>query len=563
MLNFLKLKKYFEDKTLYTLLAVVSTNLLKNQPVWYQDKISRCVNKTISIQSYARCISPMIIRRKKRQVSFKIKKRNRKTKRLNVITDERKNKEEDTNVLYNKEFTLPPIDFFKTKQEKSFSTDGIADVFYSFVKSIKQKTGPWFTLPNVTITNNGNRGDSNQEGTHNQAPNSFLSTIESLMKSPILLMKQFPDNNFDFTFTPTTVSQEQDSIIIPEDYANQNVRVLSPRVLHLLKSQQEINSVLSPDFFSMYEGGTNNVASIPSLLNLLSLKEKSAWMRFFSEITGVSDIFNVLKSLNYTELLYKSKISLDNGEAIFVNKTFDILTNVIGDVFKILTENQVNKLNDEGFTFLSGYQLDSIYKERKNSLQFDIEEYNRKTDEEKYSLLYQEILNLASGRQRVKRDKVGGNNGVTILSPYLGGTTLTTYLLSPTILSPSSFSYLILGPLVLSPYIFSPYIFGPFILSPEVLTPFIFSPFAIAPTVLGPAVLSSNIFSPVVLAPYILCPTVLNPTIFSPSALSPTVLSPGVLSPSIFSDSVLSPSVLSPCLLCRKRRKRNVHYRAI
>lgn len=585
-LGFTQVKKYFRDKTLITLLAVVTTNLLKNQPTWYHENIFRCLNKTVSVKSYARCIVPMILRRKKRQIyenktwnnSNSDNRRRKKRFFLDIIEEIRNQKWGETKNSYIRfpgtiqklnsitvSTTTVESEYTSTTSETQndgqvslnhfdkFPTDGIADTFYTFLRNIKRITGPWIKFPNITLSDNV---ESNLQLDNDQdlQTNALHAVLENFMKSPILILKDDPDRNLDLEINEPASHLQFN----PTTYPDTNKRILSPRMFHMFKEQREPESILSPDLFSMYEGGNNNVASIPTLLNFLSSKEKTAWMRVLNELTGTSDILKFLKSISFADLLSKSNITLDSGQTVSINKTFDILPNIIADLFSILSETQISKLNSDGYAFLNELQLDSIYKERKSSLKFNISDYNRKSDNDKELMLYDEILNLANGYRRVKRQKVGGNNGPTILTPFLGGTTLTTYLLSPTILSPSLFSYILLGPLVLSPFVFSPYVFGPFILSPEVLTPFIFSPFVLSPTILGPAVLSPNVFNSIVLSPYILSPSVLNPNIFSPPVLSATILSPGVLSPSIYSDGVLSDSILSPCLLCKKRRKRKV-----
>lgn len=547
---------HFENKAKYTLLTLVATKLLKEQPDSFdKGPIYECFNTSTSTQSYAKCLGPMLVKKITLNNILKYKFGRKKSLKKRFVNE--------------KNIPLEDSSGQKFQADTSLSED-VAHFFTSLLKNIKQITGPWIKIPSV-----------NENLSAKKKRNEIQSWLKKFLKSPLLVAKGEPHIS-DLQFVEN-LKKENENVDYVNDISEPNIRILSPRLMPFFKPvNQESLSILSPDFLSLYEGGSNSIASIPSLLNVMDKNDKTAWMDFFKELSGLTDTLEIMKSPEFKDILSRGKSSQksqldttpyldaavpdsefvkvdassqrnvsDSSERFFLNDAFNVLANTVEDVLHVLTSKQIDDLNQVGYTFLNVDQINFIFKENVADLLFDLDEYSLKTDEEKETMLFKEILLMSDaqlGYKRVKRE----NANATILAPYIGGTVLTTYVGAPTILSPSVFSYIILGPLVLSPYILSPFLLSPFVLSPMVLTPLIFSPSLISPTVLSPVAFSPNVGSPLLLSPYILSPLVMSPSILSPSVLSPLILSPGVLSSAILSDGSLSPAILSPCILCKK-----------
>lgn len=523
-------------------MATIATNLLKDQDEVYKQNMYDCFNKSNTIQHYAKCLGPMLLKQVKLESILK------KTKKSNgnlykKIWKRYAPEKFGVDYIYPQktQFNFPFVNLTQTSVSEE-----IAYFFISVLKNIKQKTGPWFKLPDLNTTI---KIESNKPFQENVVSKVSLlqNLVGNFLKSPLL---SFKDNPLADDEQEPGDKESFANLDSSKDNEEPQLRILSPRLMPFFRHQKEPVSYFSPDILSMYEGGLNNFASIPSLLSVLEARDKNAWMSFFREITGMSDVLEALSSPEFAKILEKWKKSTKSQKRFYMKDTFDVFDRTVEDVLKILTDTQIGHINDNGYTFLNDAQLEYVYKEKKYDLPFHLDDYLSKTEEEKNSMLYEEILLMSSdNRGRVKRELANS----TILAPYLGGTVLTTYLLAPTILSPSVFSYVILGPLIISPFVLSPYVFAPFILSPEVLTPLILNPAVFSPAVINPGVLSPSVLSPIALSPFILSPFVLSPSILSPSVLSPNILSPGVLNPAILSDGVLSPAILSPCALCKKR----------
>lgn len=538
-----RLKNFFREQTLYKLMSVVVTNLLKHQPEWYQKEIWGCLKNANSVKSYARCVA-ILIKHSRVSVNGHI---NKYTETTSAVTPEPNSfytsNVRQKRVVNEERFTLPPAE----EQESSTATtmppdksglQNFGESMLSLIQQIKAKHGSWFNLPKSVQNNNDSRKHlhiqpdfSKNVFTNHPKINEVYRAIKGLLTSPMVMLR---DN-----FEPVEMGHEFN--LLSEDF---NVDVLSPRFLSMVgKSNHQ--SILSPDILNLDEGDRNNLLSLRNLFSKLEENERKPLMQFFSELTGAADIIRYMGSFEFAKILRLSKVDAGDGVSLPINSTFDVLNNTLEGVFKLMSTDQLLGLNANGYTFMNASQIYEVYGVQKSKLNSFINQFSKLSEAEKDERLMQEILDIAYPRRRFKRQ----NSPPIILAPYVGGTVLTTYVLAPSILSPSVFSYVILGPLVLSPYILSPYVFGPFILSPEILTPFILSPFVLSPTVLSPIVLGPSILNPIVLSPFVLSPFVLSPSVLSPTALTPNILSPGVLGPGILSPVVLGPSVLSPSVL--------------
>ena len=56
------LKKFFKDQNLLKLTATVVTNLLKNENEQVQQKFQECLRSASTLELYARCAEPIIVR---------------------------------------------------------------------------------------------------------------------------------------------------------------------------------------------------------------------------------------------------------------------------------------------------------------------------------------------------------------------------------------------------------------------------------------------------------------------------------------------------------------------
>lgn len=564
--SFDNLMLHFENQASYTLLSVVATKLLKELPeTARKEPIYECLKKAYSTQSYAICLRPLLFKK----IKFK------KTILKNKLVQKKSVKKRFASEAVLPRYFLRPEFVLNNESEsenRSFSEE-IAHCFISLLKSIKQKTGPWVKLPTIDVTSRLTIPDDMKTDSAKNRSEEIQNWIKKLLKSPLMLFK---DEKFG---SDEKISRRKREYSLSEDLwkgtDERAMRILSPRLTPFFKKTDGTPPILSPDFLSLYEGGSNSFASIPSLLNKMDVNDKNAWMQFFHEVTGMSDLLESMDSATIADAI----TALDNRERFFMNDTFDFLANTVEDLIRVLTNGQLENLNAAGYTFMNIEQLNYVYKERKNDLSFDLDEYSKMNDDDKDTMLYEEILYMSgwkSGRRRAKRANVhhrffplneransqndgnvvkphadGTNPQGTILTPHIGGTVLTSTVGVPTMFTPVVFSNVIIGPVIVSPYVLSPFLFDPFILHPEVIQPFVLSPDVLSPTILSPGLLSPNIISPSLLSPHILSPLILSPNILSPSIISPGILSPGVLSPSILSDhSVLSPEILSPCVLC-------------
>lgn len=597
------LKEYFREQSLNKLLSTVATNLLKHRPDWLRRQIHDCIQKSTSIHSYSRCLVPLIKTHQHATVDDNIEEENQENT-FNSFTSDgdmiSKNQENNFNsftfngdiisnqlfqsmtpkpILSNDHFTLSPAEDEKVTTEKPL-LQKFGEIVLGMIQKAKAKHGPWFKFPKLDQIRYRRSLDSDSvsDAPANPLLDELYEDVNSVLSSPMVMLK----NNFDQN------QNDQISSVPAEDIT---FDILSPRVMPLMDRGSDRISLLSPDILSFYEGGKNNFASLSNLLFKLSENERKPWVQFISEINGVADTMRYLKTTDFSKLLESFKINM-GGLQIPITSTFEILTNTLGDIIKLMTPSQMSNMNSKGYTYLNAFQIDKVYGKKWESLNMEPEKFSRLSEEEKDALLLQDILNLAYEgkrrkrqtyypsiltsfvgapilRQRVLRPRI---LNPPVLSPnILGPLVLSPVILSPAVLSPFIFSPrlvsppilspnligpTILSPLVLSPLTVSPNVLSPFILSPFVLNPAILNPTVLTPNILAPAVLSARVLSPSVLGPRILSPGVMNPSILSPSALSPSILSPNALSPPVLSPGIYSPAVLSPCFLCRKQLKK-------
>lgn len=131
----------------------------------------------------------------------------------------------------------------------------------------------------------------------------------------------------------------------------------------------------------------------------------------------------------------------------------------LANLYKLFSPWQNDRLNQKGYWFMDAQQLNYVYGRQifnESYLKFHVKRYLRLSDEEKQDMLYDWLL-FGAKNSRQKRDEGEGsqsnstirNADPAILAPFVGGTTLVTYIEAPVILSPSVFSFVILGPFVL------------------------------------------------------------------------------------------------------------------
>ncbi|KHJ47331.1 hypothetical protein D918_02191 [Trichuris suis] len=365
-------------------------------------------------------------------------------------------------------------------------------------------------------------------------------------------------------------------------------RFLSPEFLSIYADQNNLDSILSPDFFSLHDGDEpNNILPLPRLLRHFPANDAQALMELILEFSGAGEILmrgnpvTYQKSMNFLEtveiqsesvgqyLLEKSK---DKTKADHINTSFKKFE-------RSLLPQQREDIENKGYSYLNKQQMNFLYGKNNpfnvTKVPFDKEKFLSLSPEERDRALIEHIESIATTRKadytRTKRQIVlapqllqklnlvpATLSQAVVLSPLVLSTiVLSPAVLGPLILSPLVLTPLVLGPRVLSPFVLSPSVMFPVILSPLVLHPMILSPLVLDPVVLSPFVLSPLILSPSVLSPFILSPLVLSPFIRSPGHLEALVLSPRVLSPLVKSKVSRFAIVMSPALLSRKKRQSN------
>uniref|UniRef100_A0A915JFL4 Uncharacterized protein n=1 Tax=Romanomermis culicivorax TaxID=13658 RepID=A0A915JFL4_ROMCU len=493
-----------KKRTIGTFTTLLIANLLEKEQPNVQRKIYDCISWSINRKSYGKCVSTLLKRHREKLMGRRSKKRRKRS----METVQKK-----------AGFTL-------TSQHIKISIfGGIGQMLYDFMHKVKL----WITkLPEESSE------DQNQINSRDNA-NKIKEFIESLLFSPLVGLKShFDADQIDIDFK--SVMDVKNDVSSP--------RILSPRVMPAVESIDQKIDLLSPDILSFYDDSKSPL-SFSNLIQNASNADKKPWFQLFREVSGVNDVVRSMKSSAFLSKFMKKLKVNTRGFSLPLESAFEISEKVkVGDVYKLMSMEQLSDLNQAGYALMTNDQIDVIYWNRSGEV-----EHIRKMDiHEKEMLLIDQVEQFLHGSTSSRKKRA--NDPPCVNAPFIGGTSLITYLKSPQILCPAVFSYIILGPLVLSPYVLSPYILAPYILSPEVLTPIILSPYALSPNILSPAVLSPLVLSPYLLSPDILSPTVLSPTILSPNALSPLILSPGVLSPAVLSLNVLSPALLSPCVFC-------------
>jgi len=533
-----------QDRSFRKLLTILVNDLLRTEPTMNQQAILTCISLSTNRYTYGQCIRSLL----DKKISFLEKVRK---VRKREVPFNRKLMRTIDKFMINSD--IGPVSTKRDNFDVSSTFGDIGRLLTDLVKNSKvNKT--WFgsnTVHDKIFPANTVKNDV-KDLDFRQGASEITKLVHQLLESPLITLKQTLDVSKDDNLLLDLVKHS----ISDETTNNKTMRLLSPRVFPMFESKGEEVSFLSPDILALYDNHKNPMHnfSLPHLLHKFNTRDKQPWYDFFQEITGVADSMILLKSMGIIDKLKNSKI--DSGLS-GIKLPFSAVYNVsegakVKDVYNRMSKEQIHDLNSRGYTFMEDHQLDFVYKEQTDK-SFMIQNKNLTKEQREVELLKHVLRELGVFKNR-RSKRVPAPP--CIVAPYVGGTTLTTYLLAPQILCPSVFSYIILGPLVLSPYVLSPYVMGPFILSPMVLTPFILSPYVLSPNILSPYVLSPSILNPIVLSPNILSPLVLSPGVLSPSVLSPNILSPGVLSPTILSDGVLGPAILSPCAMCKKRRRR-------
>uniref|UniRef100_A0A915I0M7 Uncharacterized protein n=1 Tax=Romanomermis culicivorax TaxID=13658 RepID=A0A915I0M7_ROMCU len=503
-----------ESRTLYKLVALFVSHMINRESDPIKYRIANCVSLSTSRRTYGKCVWPLFEKRKKELQLSKLKTSNREKRAIIV---------EDRFLIKNEGRASRPMsrDFWP----RALFAD-VGKALLDMIYNIKKTTESWFGFS--IEKDNVSWSDDNPRTHMKDSINNIANFIKNFLKSPLTRLKP----KFDVGYYQEDFFQEIQTLV---ENHNQSIRIFSPRLFPLYeKAQKDHISLFSPDLLALYDKSENSdTFSMGKILRNFSEEQKRPWLEFLKEISGANDALRLVKNLNFTNLMKKSRIDTGTGYSIPMSSTYNFSEDIkVYDVYKTMDNEQLNSLNSRGFTFMKSDQMKQFLGN------------GTTVDEHELELgMIEDIGRWLNVKKRYKRDV----SPPCVLAPYLGGTTLSPYINAPQIICPSVFSYIVLGPLVLSPYVLSPYVLGPFILSPQVLTPFILSPYVLSPDVLSPFVLSPNIVNPTVLSPIILCPLVLSPSVLSPTVLSPTILSPGVLSPSVLSDSALGPSVLSPC----------------
>lgn len=347
------------------------------------------------------------------------------------------------------------------------------------------------------------------------------------------------------------------------DFDQKTLKMVSPRLMSIVPEQEDdsLLDLLSPSLFSLHDEGEGieKLMSLPHLLKKLDSHGQNAWMDFIVEATGITE--HVTK----TEQQFREKKDreLRGTDGVPLYFTKENATKIIGqeektkiEVFEYLdkdyNEEQKQKLNDQGFAFLTEHQMEKLYGKGSpyNSTKA-LKKFKRlRDDPEKY--LEHDIRALAEAEKfKVARraDIVGSPFILTPLTFASVPLSNKFIVLSPLVLSPITLSPAVLGPIILSPWVFVPLVLSPRVLSPLILNPLVFSPIVLSPLVLHPLILVPGVFNPIILSPLLLSPLILSPQVFTPLILSPFALNPLILTPMVGSPLILSPFVLSPIIL--------------
>uniref|UniRef100_A0A915I0L1 Uncharacterized protein n=1 Tax=Romanomermis culicivorax TaxID=13658 RepID=A0A915I0L1_ROMCU len=482
------LEKEAKERTICKITVLLMSNLIENEPESVQRRISNCIRRCYTWQTYWNCVK-FLIKKHRRNLL-------RRTKREIIRRKSTFSLGKPTNV----------------KLEHGFLYD-IGQLLHAIVQKMK-----------IRIFGNNDFSVST-------SADHMKNTVAMFLQSPLIGLKSKLDFDVTRSDIPSVVNNDG------------RMRILSPRIFSAFDDSNQGINLLSPDILSLSRD-SSSALSFTRLLQNMSVKDQRPWSKLVDEI---NEIGHLLQSNIFNEpMLRHSNISID-GIELPTESFYDFFEDMkIEDVYKVLSVDQLEKLNQRGYVTMTRNQIFRIYKKTDN-------DWLNKDECEKETMLIDIVENYFWKSFRKKRATTPTPCSTPSL---LGGTIISPTVLYPQTLCPGVFAFVILGPFVLSPYIVSPYILSPYVLAPNILSPVTLSPNVLSPNVIGPYVLSPFILNPYVLSPNLLSPNVLSPNVLSPSILSPGLLSPDVLSPDVLSPDIMSPSILSPCLLCRRRRKK-------
>lgn len=398
-------------------------------------------------------------------------------------------------------------------------------------------------------------------------------------------------------------------------HEEKNVFIMSPRFMPLSPPDKG-SRILSPDVLSFVDSNDphskltdiENIAPLSTLLGRTITGDREALTKLFmrlsgadsaftkakydqmkNPISGQTDQFNYKDSNNRVFNQHFQRQPTDTGSSFMkltdgdignsaddnhakrierhtsekqgssgkkrsVGAEEELLNNLFHQLYKSMTQRQLDEMLRNGYAFLTSKQLLNFYGEDSPAgpESFNISEYAELDEIDREEALLSVFTDISSDMyyNRSKREAIVGN--ASVLAPLIASPLSNTpIILHPLVLSPLILTPSVLGPLVLSPSVFAPFVLSPFVMSslivsPGVGDPVILSPLVLFPIILSPLVMTPFVLSPILLAPLVLSPLILDPLILSPYVLTPIVLSPLVLSPLILSPSVLSPVVHSP-----------------
>uniref|UniRef100_A0A0N5BNJ4 Exported protein n=1 Tax=Strongyloides papillosus TaxID=174720 RepID=A0A0N5BNJ4_STREA len=375
---------------------------------------------------------------------------------------------------------------------------------------------------------------------------------------------------------------------------------LSPRIFNIMPPCKNTDGekcnnnkrLLSPTIFSFHE--EDGYWAIPSLMKSVIDNdiEQNQWLNLILEISGAS------------RALQKAVDQLKPQIEEMENKIFPSIINAermehkYNQVLKMHNKEQLNEMEEDGYTFLRQDQLSSldnkivnfpitpeILSMTKDDLETRLESVIRQlailnNADNHYNDIWDKLFNNGSRQKRQTEQAPstedpeakdeGKHNPFVTLEPFaffnrigepvtLEIVTLSPHAFISEILSPEALTVQTLNPrafvaTVLSPNaliarILSPGFFRAEILSPRALTAWVLSPDFLFVEVLSPKFIEPRILSPEYLQIQILSPTFISPRVLSQEGLGVLVLSPNILSPNVLSRESLIVEILSPHIL--------------
>uniref|UniRef100_A0A0K0FMF2 DNA-directed RNA polymerase n=1 Tax=Strongyloides venezuelensis TaxID=75913 RepID=A0A0K0FMF2_STRVS len=375
---------------------------------------------------------------------------------------------------------------------------------------------------------------------------------------------------------------------------------LSPRIFNVMPPCKNTNDdkcknnkrLLSPTIFSFHE--EDGYLAIPSLMKSVIDNdiEQNQWLNLILEISGAS------------KALQKAVDQLKPQIEEMENKIFPSVINAekmeykYNQVIKMHNKEQLNEMEEDGYTFLRQDQLSNldnkivnypitpeILSMTKDDLETRLESVIRKlailnNADNHYNDIWDKLFNNGTRQKRQterapntedpEAEDEGKRNHFVTFEPFaffnrigepvtLEIVTLSPHAFVSEILSPESLTVHTLNPrafiaTVLSPNaliarILSPGFFRAEILSPRALTAWVLSPDFLFVEVLSPKFIEPRILSPEYLQIQVLSPTFISPRVLSQEGLGVLVLSPNILSPNVLSRESLIVEILSPHIL--------------